>query len=126
MGRSRRRRPKRLGEKLIRIRQAMDLSQEALLGRLDDNDGLTQTSISGYELGGREPPLSVLLSYARLANVHLEVLADDKLDLPDAIPSRKTHRRCSSFRCRHRQKETVVVRRGPADGRFGIGIHPQP
>jgi transcriptional regulator with XRE-family HTH domain len=91
MGRSRRRRPKRLGEKLIRIRQAMSLSQEALLGRLEDNAGLTQTSISGYELGDREPSLSVLLSYARLANVHLEVLADDKLDLPDAIPSRKTH-----------------------------------
>jgi transcriptional regulator with XRE-family HTH domain len=83
MGRSRRRRPQRLGEKLIQIRQAMGLSQEAMVGRLEDNDGLTQTSISGYELGDREPPLTVLLSYSRLANVHLEVLADDKLDLPD-------------------------------------------
>jgi transcriptional regulator with XRE-family HTH domain len=91
MGRSRRRRPQRLGEKLIQIRQAMGLSQEAMVGRLEDNYGLTQTSISGYELGDREPPLTVLLSYARLANVHLEVLADDKLDLPDNIPSRKTH-----------------------------------
>jgi transcriptional regulator with XRE-family HTH domain len=91
MGRSRRRRPQRLGKKLIRIRQALGLSQEAMVSRLDDNDGLTQTSISGYELGEREPPLTVLLSYARLANVHLEVLADDKLDLPEAIPSRKTH-----------------------------------
>jgi transcriptional regulator with XRE-family HTH domain len=91
MGRSRRRRPQRLGEKLIQIRQALGLSQEAMVGRLEDNDGLTQTSISGYELGDREPPLTVLLSYARLANVHLEVLADDKLDLPGTIPSRKTH-----------------------------------
>lgn len=91
MGRSRRRRPQRLGEKLIQIRQALDLSQEAMVDRLEDNDGLTQTSISGYELGDREPPLTVLLSYARLANVHLEVLADDKLDLPEGIPSRKTH-----------------------------------
>jgi len=91
MGRSRRRRPQRLGKKLIRIRQALGLSQEAMVARLEDNDGLTQTSISGYELGEREPPLTVLLSYARLANVHLEVLADDKLDLPETIPSRKTH-----------------------------------
>lgn len=91
MGRSRRRRPQRLGKKLIRIRQALGLSQEAMVGRLEDNDGLTQTSISGYELGEREPPLTVLLSYARLANVHLEVLADDKLELPETIPSRKTH-----------------------------------
>jgi transcriptional regulator with XRE-family HTH domain len=102
MGRSRRRRPQRLGEKLIQIRQALDLSQEAMVDRLEDNDGLTQTSISGYELGDREPPLTVLLSYARLANVHLEVLADDKMDLPERIPSRKTHpgivRRASSKR----------------------------
>jgi transcriptional regulator with XRE-family HTH domain len=91
MGRSRRRRPQRLGEKLIQIRQTLGLSQEAMVGRLDDNDGLTQTSVSGYELGDREPPLTVLLSYARLANVHLEVLADDKLDLPERIPGRKTH-----------------------------------
>lgn len=91
MGRSRRHRPARLAEKLIRIRQALDLSQEAMVARLDDNEGLTQTSISGYELGMREPPLTVLLSYSRLANVHLEVLADDKLDLPEQIPSRKTH-----------------------------------
>jgi transcriptional regulator with XRE-family HTH domain len=69
----------------------MGLSQEAMVDRLEDNDGLTQTSISGYELGDREPPLTVLLNYARLANVHLEVLADDKLDLPERIPSRKTH-----------------------------------
>ena len=91
MGRSRRRRPARLGEKLIRIRQALGLSQEMMVGHLEDNDGLTQTSISGYELGLREPPLTVLLSYSRLANVHLEVLADDKLDLPEQIPSPRTH-----------------------------------
>jgi transcriptional regulator with XRE-family HTH domain len=91
MGRSRRHRPERLAEKLIRIRQALALSQEAMVGRLEDNNGLTQTSISGYELGMREPPLAVLLSYSRLANVHLEVLADDKLNLPEQIPSRTTH-----------------------------------
>ena len=91
MGRSRRRRPARLAGKLIQIRQALGLSQEAMVGRLEDNDGLTQTSISGYELGLREPPLTVLLSYSKLANVHLEVLADDKLDLPEQIPSRTTH-----------------------------------
>ena len=91
MGRSRRRRPARLGEKLIRIRQELGLSQEVMVSRLEDNEGLTQTSVSGYELGLREPPLTVLLSYSRLANVHLEVLADDKLDLPEEIPSRRTH-----------------------------------
>lgn len=91
MGRSGRRRPVRLGEKLLRIRQALGLSQETIVDQLDDNEGLTQTSISGYELGLREPPLTVLLSYSRLANVHLEVLADDELDLPKRLPSRTIH-----------------------------------
>jgi transcriptional regulator with XRE-family HTH domain len=91
MGRSSRPRPARLGEKLTRIRRQLGLSQEMMLDRLEDASGLTQTSISGYELGVREPPLTVLLSYSRLANVHLEVLADDNLDLPEDIPSRNIH-----------------------------------
>ena len=91
MGRSRRRRPVRLGEKLSLIRRELGLSQQMMLKRLDDTAGLTQTSISGYELGTREPPLTILLSYSRLANVHLEVLADDELDLPEKIPSRTLH-----------------------------------
>lgn len=91
MGRSRRRRPARLGEKLIRIRRELGLSQQMMLERLEDASGLTQTSISGYELEMREPPLPVLLSYSRLANVHLEVLADDDLDLPEKLPSKKIH-----------------------------------
>jgi transcriptional regulator with XRE-family HTH domain len=51
---------------------------------------LNHASVSGYELGTREPPLAILLEYARLANIHLEVLADDDLDLPEKLPARKT------------------------------------
>lgn len=91
MGRSVRPRPTRLGEKLLRIRQALELTQEIMLEKLGSLKGLTHSSISGYELGTREPPLLVLLEYARIANVHLEVLADDNLDLPNEIPSLKTH-----------------------------------
>ncbi len=39
--------------------------------------------ISGYETGKREPPLPVLLKYARLAGVSTDVLIDDKLKLPN-------------------------------------------
>lgn len=39
-------------------------------------------------VGTREPPLTVLLEYARLANVYLEVMADDALTLPQQIPAR--------------------------------------
>jgi hypothetical protein len=43
--------------------------------------------ISTYELNRREPPLHVLLNYARTVNVLVEVLIDDELDLPEALPS---------------------------------------
>lgn len=91
MGRSSRPRPKHLGGKLLRIRHALGLIQEDMVKRLGAPEGLTHSSISGFELGTREPSLQVLLKYARLANVHLEVLADDTLDLPDTIPSPYIH-----------------------------------
>jgi transcriptional regulator with XRE-family HTH domain len=91
MGRSSRPRPTRLGEKLLHIRRALNLSQEAMVNRLGEIAGLTHSSISGYELGTREPPLQVLLEYARVANVYLDVLADDNLDLPEQIPSATKH-----------------------------------
>jgi transcriptional regulator with XRE-family HTH domain len=40
-----------------------------------------RASISGYERGEREPPLPVLLAYARVGRVSVERLIDDDLDL---------------------------------------------
>lgn len=91
MGRSSRPKPVYLASKLLRIRLEMGLTQELMAERLSVVEGIMHSSVSGYELGTREPPLAVLLEYARLANVYLDVLADDKLDLPDKIPSRKKH-----------------------------------
>ena len=47
---------------------------------------ISRSSIAGYELGIKEPPLPILLKYARLANVIVDVLIDDQLNLPDQIP----------------------------------------
>jgi transcriptional regulator with XRE-family HTH domain len=91
MGRASRPKPMYLGDKLLTIRLALGLSQDRLLERLSTSNTLTSASISAYELGQREPPLPILLEYAQLANVYLDVLADDKLDLPEKIPSRKKH-----------------------------------
>lgn len=91
MGRAPRPKPVYLGEKLLRIRTALGLSQDRMLERLPASNTLTSASISAYELGQREPPLTILLEYARLANVYLDVLADDELDLPEKLPSRKKH-----------------------------------
>jgi hypothetical protein len=44
--------------------------------------------ISLYEGGQREPPLLVLLRYARVVGVYVDVLIDDELDLPDRLPAK--------------------------------------
>ena len=85
--------PQRLGEKLRKIRTSLDLSQNGMLKRLGDPEGLLGTSISAYERGLREPPLLVLLEYARVARVCVEVLIDDEEDLPDSLPRAHKHRR---------------------------------
>lgn len=74
--------PSRLAEKLRHIRLALGLSQNQMLRQLGSPEMLQQSSISGYERGVREPPLLVLLEYARAANVYVDVLLDDELDLP--------------------------------------------
>jgi transcriptional regulator with XRE-family HTH domain len=89
MARGARLKPARLAEKLVQIRTALGLSQNELIRRLDVD--LTQNRVSEYETGKGEPPLPVLLDYARLANVWMDVLVDDELDLPDKLPSAKKH-----------------------------------
>ena len=82
-------RPSRLAEKLLQIRNALGLSQTEMHRRLGVGDLVEYHSISKYELNKNEPPLVILLEYARLANVYIEVLIDDELDLPAKLPSAK-------------------------------------
>lgn len=83
MGRSNRPRPKCLGEKLRQIRAELSLTLEQIIERLDYKDSpVYPTNISAMERGEREPPLLLLLAYARLAGVSTDVLIDDKLELP--------------------------------------------
>lgn len=87
MGRATPAKPKRLPEKLLQIRVALGLSQNGILKRMGLPDKLIQTSISGYERGAREPSLLVLLEYARIAGVYVDVLIDDDLELPENLPA---------------------------------------
>jgi transcriptional regulator with XRE-family HTH domain len=91
MGRATPAKPKRLAEKLLQIRSALGLSQNGMLRRLNSPDKLLQTSVSGYERGVREPPLLILLEYARAAGVCIDVLVDDSLDLPKKLPNKPKH-----------------------------------
>jgi transcriptional regulator with XRE-family HTH domain len=89
MGGSARLKQKRLAEKLQRIRLALGLSQAAMLKRLGVEDLIVYNQLSRYETGDREPPLRILLEYARVANVWTDVLIDDDLNLPAKLPSAK-------------------------------------
>jgi transcriptional regulator with XRE-family HTH domain len=86
MGKSVRERPARLAEKLRHIRKAFGLSQNGMIRRMGLTDKIIQADISTYEIDQREPPLKVLLAYARAANVAVEALIDDDLSLPDVLP----------------------------------------
>jgi transcriptional regulator with XRE-family HTH domain len=91
MGTGPRVKPERLAEKLRRVREALGLSQAEMWRRLGVEQLIVVKQISAYELGKREPPLIVLLAYARAANVIADVLIDDELDLPANLPSAKKH-----------------------------------
>jgi transcriptional regulator with XRE-family HTH domain len=86
--------PQRLGEKLRQIRDAFELSQTEMLKRLGFEDDIWYTQISAYETGRREPPLIVLLEYARVAGVSTDVLIDDEVNLPKKLPgkAKRSHR----------------------------------
>ena len=86
-----RRRPKRLAEKLLQIRNALGISQSDLYRRLGVEDEIPYTRISDFELDKSEPILTVLMQYARVAGVHTEVLIDDALDLPNKLPGDVHH-----------------------------------
>jgi transcriptional regulator with XRE-family HTH domain len=87
MGTKRRPKPARLAEKLLEIRNKLGLSQNGLIRRLGLANQLVQAEISAYELGIREPSLYVLLQYAKSANILVEWMIDDEIDLPENIPA---------------------------------------
>ena len=90
MGSTKRVKPRHLAEKLKKVRIGLGLTLEILGEKLSSKEiTIYRGTIHNYETGDREPPLTVLLRYSKLANVYLEVFVDDDLDLPTAIPSLK-------------------------------------
>lgn len=84
MGTKKRPVPSRLPEKLLKIRRLLDLTQEQLAERVSHLPSAPQPGhISRFEQGLREPNLVYLLEISRLSGVPLEVMLDDKLDVPD-------------------------------------------
>lgn len=90
MGTSRRPRPLRLGGKLREIRQSLDLTQEQIGKKLEKPKAPVRPGhVSEFETGKREPSLLVLLAYARLVRIPMEMLVDDEMELPARLPRRK-------------------------------------
>ena len=80
MGHSRPR-PKHLAKKVLQIRRSLGISQGEMVKRLGVQELIEHTTISKYELDKNEPPLAILLAYARLAGIPVEQIIDDQFEL---------------------------------------------
>lgn len=90
-GKSRKRpTPKLLAEKLKAIRELAGMSQSEIARELGVDN---RASISGYERGDREPPLPILLAYARLVNVSTDILISDEFTVEDFADFKGTSKR---------------------------------
>jgi transcriptional regulator with XRE-family HTH domain len=92
MGKRARMKQKHLAEKLLQIRNALGLSQSDMLRRLGFEQVIDYKRISEFERGRSDPPLAILLKYARIAGVCVDVLIDDKLNLPAKLPAKPKHK----------------------------------
>jgi transcriptional regulator with XRE-family HTH domain len=81
----------RLPAKLLRIRKALGLSQNGMVDRFGLRDYINRQNISAYENGELEPPLPVLLLYAKAAGVCADALIDDRKNLPRKLPATPRH-----------------------------------
>lgn len=89
MGRKPRERPERLADKLLKVREALGLSQSEMLRQIGKEESGHRNFISDYERGVRVPSLLEVLAYAQAAGVSMDVLVDDDLDLPKRLPTTK-------------------------------------
>lgn len=86
MGAQSRRTPKRLPKKLREIRMKLGLSQNEMIKRMGLENELTREQISSFELGRRQPNLITLWAYAHVANLYVDALILDTVDLPEVLP----------------------------------------
>lgn len=103
--------PERLAEKLLVIRTGLGLSQRALIRRLGMEDELAQAEISMFESGRRVPSMMVVFRMAQLAGVWTDVLLDDAVDLPAALPADPKSAGVRRATVKRRATKTVAPKR---------------
>jgi transcriptional regulator with XRE-family HTH domain len=105
MGKHSRPQPRRLPKKLRLIRDALGLSQSQILKEMGLDDKYTRNNLSNYETGKRETPWPIQLGYARLADISVDLLLDDKLELPDHLVKPRASKRRSTQNSRSSKKK---------------------
>ncbi len=73
--------PKRLGEKLKMIREHQGWTLDQMAAAVGKTSPSRRARVNEWEQGTRQPDLIALLAYARMVDVPVEVLIDDKQDL---------------------------------------------
>ena len=97
MGHGRRPVPEKMPGKLESIRTSLDLGLEDMVRRLGGvltdlkypDVKIYRGHIREFEQGKREPSLPVLLAYARIAEVYVDALIDNEIDLSEITPAPK-------------------------------------
>jgi hypothetical protein len=72
--------PKHLAKKLLQIRRSLGESQGVGQTTWCSSSDRTYDHFQ-YELNKNEPPLNILLAYARLIGIPVEQIIDDELEL---------------------------------------------
>ena len=86
-----RKKPKLLPNKLLAIREFLNISQADMASQLqsdilantEKNYPIQAARTSDWETARREPNLFVLMAYARLGSIHLELIADDRFTVEE-------------------------------------------
>ena len=104
--------PARLPEKLLLIRQSLGISQAEMLLIVNpiEESGSNRARVSQYETRKRVPSLVEVQNYADAVNIDVEILTDDRLDLPLSV-----RRKAKLYRDKQRKKSAS----GQASGNIG-------
>ena len=95
MGRGRRNLPVQMPRKLETIRTQLGFNLEEMIAAINKkmlvggcpDVKIFRSHILEFEKGSREPQLPVLLAYAQIANIYVDVLINDDLEIPEKLPA---------------------------------------
>lgn len=73
--------PSKLGHKLKLIREHLNFTLDEMAEAIGRHDPARRSRVHEWETGKRQPDLTSLLAYARLAGVSTDMLIDDETEL---------------------------------------------